>query len=205
MLFLFNAQITMALLIYAFNIVIMSFILNTKSGKDIIFKAILGMLIIYMCLNYREILSSIAKFANDDLRSRILELIHFDGVQNTTDGDIGARIRLYTTSLLAFVKNPITGIWGKAGYGSHSTFFDLLGAYGLVGILGIVGLLKPLMILKRVLKKDSNLKKMSIVAILIFITLSCLNVSTSSDILLMVIVFFQESCQCKENVPIMRR
>lgn len=185
-LFLFNAQITMALLIYVFNIVIMSFILKTKNRKEYIFKAILCILIICACLNYREILSSIAKFANDDLRSRILELLEFDGVKNATEGDIGARIRLYTISLLAFINNPIIGIWGKAGYGSHSTFFDLLGAFGIVGILGIIGLMKPLIILKKSLKQDSNFKKMSIVSITIFIVLSCLNVSTSSDILLMV-------------------
>lgn len=185
--FLFKAQITMALLLYIFSVAIMSFILDTKKRKDYIFKIILLILTIYICFYYQEILLSVAQLASNDLRTRILELIEFDGIKNATDGDIGARVRLYTMSLLAFVENPIIGILGKSGYGSHSTFLDLLGGFGLVGILGIVGLLSPMLAMKKLVKKDTNLKRMSIIAIVIFSILSCLNVSTSSEILSMVL------------------
>ena len=152
LLFLFQAQITLALIMHF--ILIFIIVLCNKNDKKSSWIIKLVIIVITGCvaLNIQNILDMAINISSNELAQRLAEVRNFLITRNADEGDLGSRMKLYTVSLKSFTDNPLIGTFGTKPFGNHSTFLDILGVYGLLGIIGIAALLRPMMIIKKNLK-----------------------------------------------------
>ena len=178
---LFSAQITLALIMQVIGVIA---VVMFRNGRESYIWKILFLIILFaLILNLDRVLQYLISYAGDDMAQRLEELIRIREISADSSGDIASRYRLYWKSFSLFWQNPIWGDFGGAGIGCHSTFLDLLGAYGLLGIAGIIGFLRPLQLtLKYCVYRMVKVKLLLIFFMLIM--LSMVNASISSDILL---------------------
>ena len=113
-----------------------------------------------------------------------------------TGSDSQSRLQLYQVSLQAFFQNPIVGNWGNRPFGCHSSFCDMLAAYGCFGFLGIFGIIRPLFLAKKRLIKEN--KKIVMYTLIIFIILACINIVHVSQIVLAAILIIPISLKYTE-------
>ena len=114
---------------------------------------------------------------------RLEELTRIREISAESSGDIASRYRLYWQSFSVFLQNPFWGDFGGNGIGCHSTFIDLLGAYGVLGIFGIIGFLRPIQLTLKHCKRRS-VKHNLLVFFFMTIVLAMINVLIGSDIML---------------------
>lgn len=178
---LFSAQITLALLMQAGGIIAM--LLFRSDSKNFLWKILFFVVLLLIMFNLESILQLLISYASEDLAVRLEELLGIGDITTTSSGDIASRYRLYWSSFSLFLQNPLWGSFGGNGIGCHSTFLDLLGAYGLLGVAGILGVMRPVLLtLKKCAIKSARINLMIIYGVLFI--LSLVNVSIGSDILL---------------------
>lgn len=178
---LFSAQITLALIMQVVGVSVM--LICRSDRKNIIWKMAFLVVLVFLLLNIDRVLQYLISFAGDDLAMRLGELTRIWEISAESSGDIAARYRLYWKSFSIFLLSPIWGDFGGTGIGCHSTFLDLLGAYGLLGIFGIIGFLRPVQLtLKHCGMKSvrNNIR----VFLFMIIGLATINVLIGSDIML---------------------
>ncbi len=177
---LFSAQIAMALLmliVFVFLYLAFGKTLNRIRVVSIII-GIIGLLII--CFNAKALISSIISMADTHLAERLENLLYTLTNNDVSTGDIGVRMSLYQISLKSFIQSPIWGSFGDRTFGFHSTFLDLLGAYGLLGLFGVFGLLSP--IYNRFNRKDLyKFRFLYLTMFISYIVFSITNVSIWCD------------------------
>lgn len=182
---LFSAQITLALIMQVIGVSILLLCRNDR--KSFVWKIAFLIVLTILLLNLDRILQCLIFYAGDDMAMRLEELIRITEISAESSGDIASRYRLYWKSFSLFLQNPVWGDFGGTGIGCHSTFIDLLGAYGLLGIFGIISFLRPIqLILKHCRMKSirNNLK----VFFLMTILLATINVLIGSDIMLAITI-----------------
>lgn len=178
---LFSAQITLALIMQVVGI--FAVLMFRSSRKDYVWKVLLLAVIIFAILNLERILQFLISFAGDEMAQRLEELINIRDIGVGSSGDIASRYRLYWKSFSSFLQNPLWGGFGGDSIGCHSTFLDLLGAYGMLGIMGIIGFLQPIRLALKHCEVRSAKINLRLIFVMFFV-LSVINVSISSDILL---------------------
>ncbi|MBR4948317.1 MAG: hypothetical protein IKZ29_07160 [Clostridiales bacterium] len=182
---LFSAQIAMALLMLVIFVFLYLGFANSLNKYRVVSMIICIILIILFYFNAKEILSKIISLADTHLAERFENLLYALTNNDTSEGDIGVRMKLYKISLDYFIQSPIWGSFGNRTFGFHSTFLDLLGAYGILGFLGIFGLLSP--INNNYIRKTLLMYKFPLLILLIsFIFFSVTNVSIWCDTYLVV-------------------
>ncbi len=178
---LFSAQITLALIMQFVGIAAVLMCRNNKSGS--LWKVVVLVVFVILFLNMDSILHYLISYAGDDMAVRLKELTRIREINADSSGDIASRYRLYWQSFLVFLDNPFCGDFGGYGIGCHSTFIDLLGAYGLLGIFGIISFLRPIqMTLKRC--RVRCVRNNLLVFYFMMIVLATINVMIGSDIML---------------------
>lgn len=178
---LFSAQITLALIMQVVGVTAVLIFKNDR--KSFAWKSVFLIVLVILLLNLDNILQYLVPYAGDDMAMRLEELMKIREISAESSGDIASRYRLYWKSFLAFLQNPIWGDFGGEGIGCHSTFIDLLGAYGLLGIFGIIGFLSPLRLTLKNFEVRS-VKNNLLVFFLMTIVLATINVLIGSDIML---------------------
>lgn len=178
---LFSAQITLALIMQVVGVAAVLMCRNDR--KSFVWKMVFLVILIILFLNLDSILQYLISYAGDDMAMRLEELMKIREISAESSGDIASRYRLYWKSFSVFLQNPFWGDFGGAGIGCHSTFIDLLGAYGLLGIFGIIGFIRPIQLtLKNC--EVRNVKNNLIIFFFMFIVLATINVLIGSDIML---------------------
>ena len=189
---LFSSQITLALIMQVVGI---AAVLLFRSGrKSFIGKIFFLVILIILLLNLGSILRYLISNAGDDMAKRLEELLGIRDISAESSGDIASRYRLYEKSFLSFLQNPFWGDFGGEGIGCHSTFIDLLGAYGMLGIFGIIGVLNPFRMMLKYFESRS-VKNNLLLFYIMMIVLATINVVIGSDVMLattvMVPLFFK--------------
>lgn len=179
---LFSAQITLALIMQVVGVATVLMCRNDRKSF-FIWKMVFLVVLVVSLLNLDSILQNLISYAGDDMAMRLEELMRIREISAESSGDIASRYRLYWKSFSVFLQNPIWGDFGGAGIGCHSTFIDLLGAYGLFGIIGIIGFLRPIQL---TLKHCGirNEKNSLLVFFFMMVVLATINVFIGSDIML---------------------
>lgn len=183
---LFSAQITLALIMQVVGVAVVLMCRNDRSRNDrknLIWKMAFLVVLVFLFLNLDRILQYLISYAGDDLAMRLEELMRIREISAESSGDIAARYRLYWKSFSIFLQSPLWGDFGGAGIGCHSTFIDLLGAYGLLGIFGIIGLLRPIQLTLKHCGTRSARNNIRVFFFMI-IVLATINVLIGSDIML---------------------
>lgn len=178
---LFSAQITLALIMQVVGVAAVLMFRNDR--KSFVWKMVFLVVLIIFLLNLDSILQYLISYAGDDMAMRLEELMRIREISAESSGDIASRYRLYWKSFSNFLQNPFWGDFGGAGIGCHSTFIDLLGAYGLLGIFGIIGFLRPI----QLTLKHCELRSVKYNLLIFFfmtIVLATINVLIGSDIML---------------------
>lgn len=178
---LFSAQITLAMIMQVVGVAAVLMIRNDR--RSWVWKTVLLTVLALALLNFDSILEYIISFAGEDMAVRLEELMRIREISIESDGDLAARYRLYWQSFSLFLENPIWGDFGGEGIGCHSTFLDLLGAFGLMGILGIVGFLRPLRMTWRACESGGARRDL-LAFFFLMVVLATINVSVGSDIML---------------------
>ena len=191
MMFLFQAQITLALVMYP----VLLLISYTYGQKDRSFKALtklfLAIISIALIISLPTILSSLAESSEAHLSSRLDELHGLLTEQDSSGGDLQSRIVLYQKSLDGFLGSPLWGSFGDRNYGSHSTLLDMLAAYGLLGLIGYCGLLRPFNLVKRDMAEDKaahSVMRTTLIATILLSTFNVIIVSSEMMQALLVII-----------------
>lgn len=197
---LFSAQITLALIMQAVGVAAVLMCRNTR--KSFIWKMVFLVILIILLLNLNSILQYLISRAGDDMAMRLEELMRIREIGAESSGDVASRYRLYWKSFSVFLQNPLWGDFGGTGIGCHSTFIDLLGAYGLLGIFGIIGFLRPIQLTLKHYELRS-VKNNLLVFFFMTIVLATINVLIGSDIMLVTtiaiplffkVLYSQEDC-----------
>lgn len=173
---LFTAQITTAFIMsvaFVFAIIALE---EKKSRFASVTKMLYVIGALVILLNVKNIILFIADLADEHMAERLLNLVYTFNSKDASSGDIGSRMNLYKLSLDAFFESPLWGSFGDRTFGFHSTFLDLLGAYGLLGLFGIVGILSPLL---NTLSQTTNQERTIMrIVVITYILFSTVNVST---------------------------
>ena len=178
---LFSAQITLALIMQVVGVAAVLMCRNDR--KSLVWQMLFGVVLIILLLNLDTILQYLISYAGDDMAMRLEELMRIREISAASSGDIASRYRLYWKSFSVFLQSPIWGDFGGAGIGCHSTFIDLLGAYGLLGIIGIFGLLRPVQLtLKHCMVR--SVKNKLLIFFFMMILMASINVLIGSNIML---------------------
>lgn len=178
---LFSAQITLALIMQVVGVAVLLMCRNDR--KSFIWKVVFLVVLVILLLNLKSILQYLISYAGDDMAMRLEELTRIREISAESSGDIASRYRLYWQSFSVFLQNPFWGDFGGNGIGCHSTFIDLLGAYGVLGIFGIIGFLRPIQLTLKHCKRRS-VKHNLLVFFFMTIVLATINVLIGSDIML---------------------
>lgn len=187
LIFLFEAQITLAFIVYIIILLMSAFLSTIHTRAQLIKKILLILLVISILIQYQNILQWLIGIADESMGQRLEELLIFLQTSgHVTGSDSQSRLELYQVSLQAFLQNPIVGNWGNRPFGCHSSFFDMLAAYGCFGFIGMAGLVRPLFLAKKRLVEKN--KKVIIYTLIIFSILACINVVHVSQIVLAVIL-----------------
>lgn len=195
--FLFQAQITLAFIIYITILLISVFLSNINSKVEFIKKFVLILCVIGILIEYQNILQWLISIADESMAQRLEEIQMFLATSGQLTGsDSQSRLQLYQVSLQAFLQNPIVGNWGNRPFGCHSSFCDMLAAYGCFGFLGIFGIIRPLFLAKKRLIKEN--KKIVMYTLIIFIILACINIVHVSQIVLAAILIIPISLKYTE-------
>ncbi|MBM6737699.1 hypothetical protein [Faecalicatena fissicatena] len=187
LIFLFQAQITLAFIIYVIILLMSVFLSKIHTRIQLVKKILLTLLVVSILIQYQNILQWLIGIADESMAQRLEELlVFFQTSGRVTGSDSQSRLELYQISLQAFLQNPIVGNWGNRPFGCHSSFLDMLAAYGCFGVIGIVGFIRPLFLAKkRLIGKN---KKALIYTLIIFSMLACINVVHVSQITLAVVL-----------------
>lgn len=178
---LFSAQITLALIMQVVGVA--AVLLCRNDRKSFMWKIVFLVILVVLLLNLDNILQYLISYAGDDMAMRLEELTRIGEINADSSGDIASRYRLYWKSFSVFWQNPLWGDFGGTGIGCHSTFIDLLGAYGLLGIFGIICFLSPILLtLKHC--EIRYVKHKILVFFLMTVVLATINVLIGSDIML---------------------
>ncbi|MBO4983386.1 MAG: hypothetical protein J6D23_04950 [Clostridia bacterium] len=188
LLLLFQAQFTLALITY-----VICLIISFSYGKNgtinlLIAKFVMVVVAVLLIINIEPILEYAIELSNAELATRLNEILNFIRESDTSGSDISSRLDLYQKSLNSFGSNIIIGSFGAKTYGSHSTFLDLLGAFGIIGGLGYAGLVLPMFKARNYIQRDNNIRKVATLSILVIMVLSVINVIISVEIMLTSIV-----------------
>lgn len=178
---LFSAQITLALIMQVVGVAAVLMCRNDR--KSFIWKMVFLVVLVILLLNLNSILQYLISYAGDDMAMRLEELMRIREISAESSGDVASRYRLYWKSFSVFLQNPFWGDFGGTGIGCHSTFIDLLGAYGLLGIFGIIGFLRPIQLTLKHFELRS-VKHNLLVFFFMTIVLATINVLIGSDIML---------------------
>ena len=184
LLLLFQAQFTLALIIY-----VVCIILSYSYGKKgtinlLVAKFVMVTVAVILIINLEPILESLIEISNEELAARLKEVLNLVRENDTSGSDMESRFKLYQMSLNSFGDNILIGSFGAKTYGSHSTFLDMLGAFGFIGALGYAGLLSPMFRAKKYISRNKEIKKVANLCILLLVILSIINVVTSVEIMI---------------------
>lgn len=185
--FLFQAQITMAAIMFIAIYIVSQFFFSNQGKYAFLKRILIGILAIVIIIYSDNIISFIIPYAGSELGNRLGELRAVIQYGGSSTGDLATRFRLYKESLDAFASNPIWGSFGNKPFGNHSTLFDLLAAYGILGMVGYAGLLRPQLNATYVFRK----KKMAtviVITIISYLMLSIVNISVGSEIMVAFII-----------------
>ncbi len=185
--FLYQAQVTLALLMYPVMLIISYNYGQQQNNSRVLVKWLLiGIsMIVILCLPV--ILQALIESSGDSLAARLEELYRFVVLQDVSGSDMKSRIVLYTTSLFAFFRSPLWGGFGNKVYGSHSTLLDILAAFGVLGLIGYAGLFRPINCVRKVTDKNKDdIKKVIRTSMIGAIIISVINVFISSELVLMI-------------------
>ena len=97
------------------------------------------------------------------------------GTGATSESDVDARQMAYTTSLVDFFSNPLTGT-GKNG-GGHSYILDNMAKYGIWGLLGLIIMMRSIFRLYIKPYRNTVFYGYMVLAFLVFLMLTLLNPS----------------------------
>lgn len=187
-LFLFQAQITLALVMFAVLIIIGFSNGSSNRILSLALKFVSVAVSVYLILNISSILETLIEYSNKELGDRLREMLHFIKTSNASEGDIGSRVDLYKMSFDSFRQNPFFGSFGNKTYGSHSTLLDMLGAYGLVGLFGGIGMFIPFFRTRKSVSMNPHLKKTQRLFLLAFVILAFVNAVIGTETMLIIIV-----------------
>lgn len=187
--FLFQAQITLAFLLYPIMVLLTYSYGRDDYGSISVTRLILIILSLIVIAMLPTILQTIVETAESHLADRLREVLGFLNQEEVMGDDTQARLELYTISLKSFFNSPIWGAFGQKVYGSHSTLLDILAAYGVVGLTGYFGMLTPI---KQTMKHRTG--DGSALAVLrltqwVMIAISIVNVLMVTQIMMVTIVF----------------
>ena len=184
MLLLFQAQITLAFVAYPILLIISYTYGKKENVKILLTKLVLLALIVVLVVSLPVILGSLIEVADYHLAVRLEELRSLLTTGEMKGDDMLSRLVLYQKSSDAFFASPVWGAFGGKVYGSHSTFLDILAAFGLFGLIGYCGMLRPAWMARTIVKADKGLKKTYWLIFGTTVVLSILNPIMGSDILL---------------------
>lgn len=179
---LFEAQITIALLMYVIFVASIEMVQSNSSKYSMIIKILLLMIFIAVMTNLDLILQYLVDIADENLAQRLNELLLIGTSNSSEASDFNARIRLYKISIETFANNPLFGSFGRSGFGGHSTSLDILAAYGFFGVFGIFGIFKPLLICYKKFCRRTNAEKYMLILLIGYGVFSMINVSIGNDI-----------------------
>lgn len=200
---LFEAQITMAFLALIAVIVLSFFVGKKRSAWRILGVGCGVALLVVFFMSYETILDWAIGIADESMAQRLHEIkIFFQTSGEVAGSDMTSRWRLYTQSLDAFLAHPVYGSFGAQEFGCHSSFLDMLGAYGVFGALGIWGILSPYAVMRKYLLPEY--RRIAFISLLTISVLAIVNVMHSSEIMVAFLVviplslrYFSEKEQTK--------
>lgn len=187
--FLFQAQITLAFLMYPVMVLLCYTHGQRNEGTISITHLLLIVATISLVVAAPALLEMIIETAESHLAERLKEVLGFLTEEQVLGGDTQARLELYTESLTTFSNNPIWGVFGRKGYGSHSTLLDMLAAYGVVGLTGYFGMFRPIKLTKKYLRNQGTPLSVIKTTHLAAIFISIVNVLVGVEIMLTLVVF----------------
>lgn len=187
--FLFQAQLTLAFLMYPV-VVLMSYTLGQENHRKVsVTRLVLLLLGISIVAVLPALLQAIIESADTHMADRLNEVLGFLTEDQATGSDMQSRLDLYTRSWDAFVKSPLWGAFGAKVYGSHSTFLDILAAYGVAGLIGYFGMFGPIKQTKRQFGSDNTVLNVLRLTQATMIILSVVNVLMISQTMLATLLF----------------
>lgn len=188
LMFLFQAQITLALIMYPVLLLITYTFGQKKRLSHSLGKLLLAALSMTLIVLLPTILQELIRSSEAHLSARLEELYMLITAQDASGDDMQSRMVLYEKSLSAFFARPLWGAFGGNVYGAHSTFLDLLGAFGLLGLVGYLGIFRSFTLAKRDFANDKQALSVMRTTMYVTVFVSLINVIMSSDILLTLLV-----------------
>ena len=188
MLFLFQAQITLAFLMYPVMVLLCYTYGQQREGTISVVHLLLIIVTISLVVAAPTLLEMIIETAESHLAERLKEVLGFLTEDQTLGGDTQARLELYTKSLTTFADNPVWGVFGRKGYGSHSTLLDILAAYGVVGLTGYFGMFRPMQLTRKQLRTKKHVLRVVNMTYWAAIFISIVNVLIWNEIMMTLLI-----------------
>ena len=189
LLFLFQAQLTLAFLMYPIVVLVSYTFGQENHGMVSVTRLVLVILGIGVVSVLPALLQVIIESADTHMADRLNEVLGFLTENQTVGSDMQSRLELYTKSWNAFTQSPLWGAFGKKVYGSHSTLLDVLAAYGVAGLTGYFGIFAPIKQTKRFFKEDNGALQMLRFTQLAMVIISIANVLMISQTMLTTLIF----------------
>ena len=189
MFFLFQAQITLAFLMYPIMILLSLTYGNENKDIALVLRLLTVSLGVVLIAVLPTILSAIIESADSHLAERLNEVLGFLVEGSMGGDDMQTRMDLYKISLKSFSNSPLWGAFGQKVYGSHSTLLDILAAYGLVGLTGYFGLFRPLQLTQRYLRQKKQSLQVIRTVGMSAVVVSVLNVLVGIELMSALIIF----------------
>lgn len=186
--FLFQAQITLAFMMYPV-VVLISYTFGQENRASIsVTRLVLIILSVVAIIALPSILEAIIAASETHLAVRLEEVLGFLTTQQLGGNDMQARMKLYQRSIDVFMQSPVWGAFGTKAYGSHSTLLDILAAFGVAGLIGYFGMFRPVKLAKKHFVNDAQLMKVINITQLAAVILSIVNVLIGTETMLTLLV-----------------